>query len=125
MRPISLLIVACLTLPGCGVMGEDKADPCGSISGDVETLKSSVKQTADDINAMGDRPQPKLVDANYATDTPGVVDDSAGEAWDERREAMIDEIKSDGITIAHLVVDHPSCFSDLQVARAKTALDPQ
>jgi outer membrane murein-binding lipoprotein Lpp len=124
-RPLSLFLVACLALSGCGVIGRDTADRCASVNADMETLKSSVEQAAEDINAMGERPQAKLVGANWATNTSGSVDDSAGEAWDARRQAMVDQINTDGVIMAHLTVDHPSCFSDWQVARAKTALGSQ
>lgn len=127
-RVMLSLLLAVVAVSGCGVQKQPTAsDPCDAVDAGMQELTDRAGSLNQQLADLGARPSPRTVDLEPQANAPDwfwqdVPDDSAGQRWDNRTSGVILELRENVVLASHLIVDNPSCYEPLEVARAKTFL---
>lgn len=125
---LSLLLVA-VAVTGCAAQDPPNTDTdrCDAVNVGMKELTVKADSLNQQLADLGSRPSPSTVDLEPQANAPDwwyedFPDDSEGQEWDNKTSSVNLELRETIILASHLVVDNPSCYEPLEVARAKTLL---
>lgn len=128
-RVMLSLLLAALAVSGCGApdVPTTKPDRCGAVHAGMRKLTNEVDSLNQQLTDLGSRPSPSTVDLEPQANAPDwwyqdVPDDSVGQRWDNRTSSVNLRLRQTITLASHLMVENPSCYEPLDVARAKMLL---